>query len=120
MENQFSFEKLKAWQYSRRLVKLVYELVKKLPKEETYALSDQIRRAIVSVSSNIAEGSGRMSKAEQRHFYEIAYGSLMEVYNQLLIAYDLEFIEKSDIDNIKEPIWKTAKVISALRNSIKD
>ncbi len=120
MEQQFSFEKLKAWQYSRRLVKLVYELVKKLPKEEMYALSDQIRRAIVSVSSNIAEGSGRMSRAEQRHFYEIAYGSLMEVYNQLLIAVDLNYISQEDIDQIKQPIWTTAKVLSALRNSIKD
>lgn len=119
MEQQFSFEKLKAWQYSRRLVKLVYELVKKLPKEETYALSDQIRRAIVSVPSNIAEGSGRMSKAEQRHFYEISYGSLMEVYNQLLLALDLEYINQDDINRIREPIWMTAKVISALRNSIK-
>ena len=119
MEQQFSFEKLKAWQYSRRLVKLVYGLVKKLPKEETYALSDQIRRAIVSVSSNIAEGSGRMSKAEQRHFYEIAYGSLIEVYNQLLIAVDLGYITQDDVDQIKQPIWMTAKVVSALRNSIK-
>ena len=120
MEQQFSFEKLKVWQYSRRLVKLVYELVKKLPKEETYALSDQIRRAIVSVPSNIAEGSGRMSKAEQRHFYEISYGSIMEAYNQILLALDLGFISPDDINQIKDPVWMTAKVISALRNSIKD
>ena len=118
MEQQFSFEKLVAWQYSRRLVKLVYELVKKFPHEEKYALSDQIRRAIVSVPSNIAEGSGRMSKGEQRHFYEISYGSLMEVYNQLILAYDLGFINEDELMQIREPIWTTAKVISALRNSI--
>ncbi len=119
MKEQFSFEKLKAWQYSRRLVKLIYDLIKQFPKEENYALSDQIRRAIVSVPSNIAEGSGRMSKAEQRHFYEISYGSLMEVYNQLLLAFDLNYISEEEIDKIKQPIWMTAKVISALRNSIK-
>lgn len=58
-----------------------------------------------------------MSKAEQRHFYEIAYGSLMEVYNQMLIALDLGYISQSDVDHIKKPIWTTAKMISALRNS---
>ena len=119
MDYEFSFEKLDAWKYSRRLVKLVYGLVKKLPKEETYALGDQIRRAIISVPSNIAEGSGRISKAEQRHFYEIAYGSLMETYNQLLIAVDLGFLDAAEIDTLKEPFHLTSKKINALHHSIK-
>ena len=82
----YSFEKLKVWQEAKKLVVDVYHLLDNFPKFEKYALCDQIRRAIVSVPSNIAEGSGRRSLKEQIHFLEIAYGSLMETYNQLLIA----------------------------------
>lgn len=59
-----------------------------------------------------------MSKAEQRHFYEIAYGSLMEVYNQLLLALDLNYISQEDINQLNQHIWMTAKLSSALRNSL--
>lgn len=88
----YSFEKLNVWQEAKKLVVEVYHLLDSFPKFEKYALSDQIRRAIVSVPSNIAEGSGRKSIKEQIHFLEISYGSLMETYNQLLIAIDLGYI----------------------------
>ena len=120
MEQQFSFEKLAAWQEDRGLVKDIYALLAKFPHEERYALCDQIRRAVVSVPSNIAEGSGRMSKNEQRHFYEIAYGSLMETYCQLILAVDLGYLNEVEIAAIKQRIWHAAKVLSALRNSIKE
>ena len=87
-ESKFSFEKLEVWQETRKLVSEIYRLVSKFPKEEKYALSDQIRRAIVSVPSNIAEGTGRGSLKEQIHFVEIAFGSLMEAYCQLQLASD--------------------------------
>ena len=88
----YSFEKLNVWQEAKKLVVDVYYLLDSFPKFEKYALCDQIRRAIVSVPSNIAEGSGRKSLKEQIRFLEISYGSLMETYNQLLIASTLSSV----------------------------
>jgi len=90
---KYSFEKLNAWQESRQLVVSVYQLLDKFPKFEKYALCDQLRRAIVSVPSNLAEGSGRLSAKEQLRFIEISYGSLMEAYCQLILANDLNYID---------------------------
>lgn len=110
----YSFEKLNAWQEAKKLVVDVYQLLDSFPKFENYALCDQIRRSIVSVPSNIAEGSGRKSLKEQIHFLEIAYGSLMEVYNQLLIAVELAYITKESVDAIKPTIDAVAKMINGL------
>ena len=110
----YSFEKLNAWQEAKKLVVDVYQLLDSFPKFENYALCDQIRRSVVSVPSNIAEGSGRKSLKEQRHFLEIAYGSLMEVYNQLLIAIELAYITKESVDAIKPTIDAVAKMINGL------
>lgn len=74
-----SFRKLDAYIYAKDLVKQVYALIKKFPKEEQYALCDQLCRAVISIPSNIAEGSGRTTAKDQAYFYTIAYGSLMEV-----------------------------------------
>jgi four helix bundle protein len=114
---KYSFEKLVVWQESKKLVVEVYHLLENFPKIEKYALCDQIRRAIVSVPSNIAEGSGRKSLKEQIHFLEIAYGSLMEAYNQLLIAVDLTYITKESVEFIKPSIDVVAKMINGLSNS---
>ena len=110
----YSFEKLNAWQEAKKLVVDVYQLLDSFPKSENYALCDQIRRSVVSVPSNIAEGSGRKSLKEQIHFLEIAYGSLMEVYNQLLIAIELAYITKESVDAIKPTIDAVAKMINGL------
>lgn len=110
----YSFEKLNAWQEAKKLVVDVYQLLDSFPKFENYALCDQIRRSVVSVPSNIAEGSGRKSLKEQIHFLEIAYGSLMEVYNQLLIAIELAYITKESVDAIKPTINAVAKMINGL------
>ena len=112
----YSFEKLKVWQEAKKLVVDVYHLLDGFPKFEKYALCDQIRRAIVSVPSNIAEGSGRRSLKEQIHFLEISYGSLMETYNQLLIAIDLTYITEESVEAIKPSIDAVAKMINALHN----
>lgn len=114
---EYSFEKLTVWQEAKKLVVEVYHLLDSFPKFEKYALCDQIRRAIVSVPSNIAEGSGRKSLKEQIHFLEIAYGSLMETYNQLLIAFDLAYISKESVEEIKPSIDGVAKMINGLSNS---
>ena len=90
----FSFEKLEAYKEARILVKDIYLLLNKFPKTETYALCDQLRRSAVSITSNIAEGSGRNSTKEKIHFLEISFGSMMECFSQLQIAQDLQKNDK--------------------------
>ena len=114
----YAFENMRAWQEARKLVVEVYRLLDGFPKFESYALCDQIRRAIVSVPSNLAEGSGRISTKEQMHFYEIAYGSLMEACNQLIIAADLEYIGNEQLKNIQPQIDVVARMMNGLRTSL--
>lgn len=114
---EYSFQKLIVWQEAKKLVVDVYHLLDNFPKFEKYALCDQIRRAVVSVPSNIAEGSGRRSLKEKIHFLEISYGSLMETFNQLLIAIDLTYITEESVEEIKPSIDAVAKMINALSNT---
>ena len=114
----YAFENMKAWQEARKLVVEVYRLLDSFPKFETYALCDQIRRSIISVPSNLAEGSGRMSMKEQLHFYEIAYGSLMESYNQLIIAADLKYINEGNLEDIQPQVDTVARMLNGLRSSL--
>ena len=86
--SQFRFEKLNVWQSSRRLAGEIYAVTKGFPKEELFGLTSQLRRAAVSVSANIAEGSGRNSDIDFAHFLELAYGSAMEVASLLFLASD--------------------------------
>ena len=115
----YAFEKMNAWQEARKLVVEVYQLLEDFPNIEKYALCDQIRRAIISVPSNLAEGSGRISIKEQLHFYEISYGSLMESYNQLIIAADLNYIGKENLKDIQPQIDVVARMLNGLRSSLK-
>ena len=116
MENKnFSFEDLDVYQTARILVRDVYRLQQKFPNCETYALGDQIRRSASSVTSNIAEGSGRNSFKEKSHFIEIAYGSLMEAFSQLQIAQDLGYLTEQDIDAIRPSFINVAKMLSGLK-----
>ena len=114
----YAFENMKAWQEARKLVGATYRLLDDFPKFENYALCDQIRRAVVSLPSNLAEGSGRISVKEQLRFNEIAYGSLMETYNQLIIATDLNYLDKNKLEDIRPQINIVAKMLNGLRNSI--
>ncbi|MBQ8704663.1 MAG: four helix bundle protein [Bacteroidales bacterium] len=114
----YSFENLNAWQESRKLVVMVYQLLDKFPNVEKFALCDQIRRCIVSVPSNIAEGSGRISSKEQLHFYEISYGSLMEAYNQLILASDLKYIDGLTLEDLRPQIDTVARMLNGLRTSL--
>lgn len=109
-----SFRKLNVYINAKELVKQVYQLLKKFPREEQYALCDQLRRAVISVPSNIAEGSGRQSQKDQAHFYTIAYGSLMEVLSQLDVAYDLSYISKEEFDKLEVLIDEEAKMLTGL------
>lgn len=119
MENHdFSFEGLRVYQAARQLVKDVYRLVKELPPIENFALSSQIRRAVVSIKSNIAEGSGRNHAKDKAHYIDMAYGSLMETYSELETAADLEYITEVELKNIKTQFIEIGKMLSGLRSSI--
>lgn len=115
--DKFTFFDLRVYQESKALVKEVYKLLQKFPKFEVYALGDQLRRAVISVPSNIAEGSGRFSVKEKIHFIEIAYGSLAESLCQLDIAHDLEYITDEEFNDLKERINIIGKQLSGLRQS---
>ena len=99
---------------------LIYALVKTFPVEEKYALGDQMRRSVVSVTSNIAEGSGRQSFKDQAHFLELSYGSLMEVMSQLDLALDLNFIDNDKYKRLELLIEEEARVLSGYRASLLD
>ena len=115
---EFNFEKLQIWQQSRLLVKDVYLLLRKFPKEEQFALADQIRRSIISVPSNIAEGKGRLSTKELVHFVSISYGSLMESYCQLILAMDLGYITTEELNSIRNKFEEISKMLSGFRKSL--
>ena len=114
---KFSFEKLDVWQDSRSLTKVIYEVTKSFPDSEKFGLVSQMRRASVSVSSNIAEGSSRTSKKDQAHFYQIAYSSLMELLNQVIISTDLEFLNEGLESQVRNHIGKVSNKLNALRKS---
>lgn len=114
-ETLFSFEGFKVWQEARLLTKLVYQFTLRLPDYEKYALGNQIRRAMISVTSNIAEGSARFSYKEKIHFLEIAYGSLAEVYNQLVVGSDLDYFSFEEIESLKPAFEFVAKLIRGLK-----
>lgn len=117
-DNQkFSFEGLEVYRCARELVKGIYILQNKFPKEEKYALGDQIRRSATSITSNIAEGSGRSSIREKIHFIEIAFGSMTESFSQLQNAQDLGYILEADIDKLRPLYSRVAALLSNLRKS---
>lgn len=117
MEYQFSFEKLKVWQNSRELVVILYKITNNFPQEERFGLVNQIRRAIISAASNLAEGSSRISLKDQAHFTNLAYSSLMEVLNQLYISKDLNYITEEIFIELKKKIFEISNQLNALRKS---
>ena len=115
----FSYRKLNVYQLSKNLVTDVYKLVEKFPKVETYALCDQMRRAAISIPSNIAEGTSKASPREQFHFIEVAYGSLMEIMCQTEIAFDQHYIAQDDLSLIEEKIVSIYKMLSSMQSTLK-
>ena len=101
MPHIYSFEKLDVWVESRKWVAWIYKITSGFPSEEKYGLTSQIRRASVSVVSNLAEGSARKSAKDQAHFYQMAYSSLIEVLNQLIISNDLKFITDEQLVEVR-------------------
>lgn len=111
----YSFENLDVWKLSRELVLDVYKIQQSFPSIERFGLGDQLRRAVVSVPSNIAEGSSRHSVKEQIHFIDVSIGSLMEVYCQMLLAVDLKYITTAQVENVSMKIERVEKMLKGLR-----
>jgi len=109
---EFLFSKLIVWQKAMEFAKAVYGVVKQLPAEERYALADQLRRAAVSVPSNIAEGNGRGSNKDYAHFLAIARGSLFETLTQLELAKSFGYI--SNYDKIAELAEEISKMLTSM------
>lgn len=101
------------------LVKQIYEITKNFPKDEIYGLTSQVRRAAVSVPSNIAEGQGRDSTKEFLHHLSIAYGSLMETETQILIAESLAYLKSEESNLILEKTAEAGRLINGLSRSLK-
>ena len=114
------FRDLKVWQKAMDLAVEVYTLVKCLPKEETFALSDQIRRAAVSIPSNISEGQGRSTAKDFIRFLSLARGSLCELSTQIELCERIGYVDTSQTSHIHELITEIAKMINALSNAVSD
>ncbi len=106
-----NYHELKIWQEGRKLVKTVYSASANFPKEEIYGLTSQIRRAAISIPSNIAEGTGRTSDKEFKRFLDYAIGSLFELETQMILANDLDFIPNEDFETIQQDIKLLLRMI---------
>ncbi|VAW12642.1 S23 ribosomal protein [hydrothermal vent metagenome] len=113
----FSFEKLKVWQKARELSVKIYKSTKAFPSDERFGLISQMRRCSISISSNIAEGTGRHSPKDKARFTVIAYGSALELLNQSIISNDLKFITKEDYLVIRKQITEITAMLDALHKS---
>ncbi|MBI5530273.1 MAG: four helix bundle protein [Candidatus Doudnabacteria bacterium] len=114
-----NFTDLIVWQKSHALVLDVYKLTKKFPKDELFGLVSQLRRAAVSITSNIAEGFGRFSEKEKLHFYSFSYGSLLEVNNQILVAKDLGYMSEEEKQKVVMLSIEVGKMLQTLMARIK-
>ncbi|TVR13712.1 MAG: four helix bundle protein [Balneolaceae bacterium] len=112
---QLNHKKLNAWVKSIELVKAIYSLTISFPKEELYGLTSQLRRASVSVPSNIAEGSSRKSKSERSRFYEIARSSLVEIDTQIVISMELGYLRNDDITELEQLANEIFAMLSAMK-----
>lgn len=115
-----SFTDLNAWKEAHNLVLMVYKVTNGFPREEIFVLVPQIRRCVVSVSSNIAEGFSRRSKREKDQFYHTALGSITELQNQLLISRDLHYLSKEEFIKIADQTVKVSKLVNGLIKSSQD
>lgn len=114
MSYTYAFEKLGVWQTNKTFTKKLYFKTKSFPKEELFGLTSQIRRATISISCNLAEGSARKSQKEQNRFYEIAYGSGVEVMSLLILSHDLELLSIEDYKDLRNEMEKITFQINRL------
>ena len=114
-----SYKELIVWQKSIRLVKEVFILTDSFPKSELYGLTSQMRRAAISIPSNIAEGYGRKSPKEYAQFYSISYGSVLELETQLIIAQELQFTDPKKFDTVEALLEEVARMLNSMTIKMK-
>ena len=112
------FRDLIAWQVARGLVKSIYSLTRSFPRDEVYGLSQQLRRAAVSVPSNIAEGYGRGTRKDYYRFLQVARGSLYEIQTQLVLAKDLGYVETGGVEPLMGDLNRCSRLLHGLIKSV--
>jgi four helix bundle protein len=115
-----NYKELKVWQKSYKLCLEVYKITGKFPKEERYGLTSQIRRSVVSIPSNIAEGYGRKTTMDYIRMLYISYGSVCELETQVLLAGDLDLIEKGELGTLNKDIAEIERMLKALIKSLEN
>ena len=120
MSKILSFKDLIVWQKGMDLAELVYQLTASLPKAELYSLTDQMRRAAVSIVSNIAEGKGRESKQEYLHFLAISQGSLTELETQILLSIRLRYLNEKEADTPLSLCDEIGRMLNVMRSQLKE
>ncbi len=115
-----NFKELKVWQKAIDLVALVYGKTQAYPKEELYGLTSQIRRAAVSIPSNISEGAGRISNKDFSHFLNIARGSSYELETQLIISLKLKYLKESEFRELTSDLDEVQRMLTGLQKSLKN
>ncbi len=113
------FTDLKAWQEGHKLVLAIYAITRQFPQDEQFALTSQLRRAAVSLTSNLAEGFSRQTRADTLHFYAMAQGSLTEVQSQLLIARDVDYVSAANTQKIADQTIVVHKLITGLMKALR-
>ena len=113
-----SFEQLQVWQKAHQYVLSIYRLTKQYPKEEVFALVNQMRRAASSITANIAEGFARTGQKDKLHFYNIAQGSLEETRNFIILSQDLDYISEESERRILEQAAEVARLLNAYRQGL--
>ena len=113
----FGFEKLQVWQKSRQTSIKIYKMTTSFPSEEKFGLTSQMRRAAISISSNIAEGTGRHSNKDKARFTEIAYGSSLELLNQCILSNDLEFLDEQKYLELRKDLTEITAMLDGLYKS---
>jgi four helix bundle protein len=116
---KFSFEKLEVWKKAKDLTLNIYKITRQFPDEEKFGLVSQLRRAAVSISSNIAEGSSRRSSKDQSRFYVIAFSSAIEVLNQMIISNELEYLTDDIYGELRAELETFTAMLNRLNESTK-
>jgi len=114
MNHKYSFENLNVWQVAKSFTVSIYKRTENFPEHEKYGIINQLRRASISICSNIAEGNSRMSPKDRAHFFQIAFSSTMEVLNQLIIASDLGFLSEKELIELRDPIDEISNKLNSL------
>jgi len=113
----YSFETLDVWKKSKELTVYIYKITKGFPKEENFGMTSQIRRASISVCSNLAEGNSKYSGKEKARYTETSYCSMMELLNQALISFELEYLGEKEMNLIRSQVDELSLLLTKLRKA---